>query len=140
MGMSLPGYCYFQERRHILKNFQPVLFKPYYNAGLKKIAGQCGFNSSTLTALIKSVFQLENYIMQVAESIFRSMRMLPCFLNHRHEFQLRSRCTFTSTRIEGAVYDLFDALSRYPKLIATNVSTFESEFMQFLAISYVSRR
>ena len=36
---------------HILKNFQPVLFKPYFNAGLKEIAGQCGFNSSTLTAL-----------------------------------------------------------------------------------------
>jgi len=73
--------------------------------------------------------------MQVGESIFRSM--LPCFLNHRHEFQLRSRCTFTSTCIEGAVYDLFDALSRYPKLIATNVSTLESEFMQFLSVMSV---
>jgi len=64
-------------------------------------------------------------------------------LNHRHEFQLRSRCTFTSARIEGAVYDLFDvtnepdlqnALSRYPKLIATNFSTLESEFMEFLSV------
>ena len=69
--------------------------------------------------------------------------MLLCFLNHRHEFQLRSRCTFTSARIEGAVYDLFDvtnepdlqnALSRYPKLIATNFSTLESEFMEFLSV------
>ena len=143
-GNELAWLLPFPGDWHILKNFQPVLFKPYYDAGLKEIAGQCGFNSSTLTALSQcSNWRItHNFIMQVGESIYRSM--LVCFLNHRHEFHLRSRSTFTSTRIEAAVYDLFDdvtnepdlqsALSRYPKLLASNFSTLESEFMEFLSV------
>ena len=36
---------------HTLKNYQPVLMKVYYHAGLKELAVSCGFRSSTLKSL-----------------------------------------------------------------------------------------
>ena len=36
---------------HTLKNYQPVLMKVYYHAGLKELAMSCGFRSSTLKSL-----------------------------------------------------------------------------------------
>ena len=36
---------------HILKNFQPVLMKLYYNAGLKELAQASGFQGATLKSL-----------------------------------------------------------------------------------------
>ena len=69
---------------HILKNFQPVLFKAYYDAGLKQIAEKCGFHQSTLTALSQcSNFRTtHNFLMQICEAIFQ--HMLTCFMKHRN--------------------------------------------------------
>ena len=49
--LIFPGDC------HILKNYQPILMKVYYVAGLKEIARNSGYHGSTL----KSVEQSSNY-------------------------------------------------------------------------------
>ncbi len=146
-GKELAWLLPFPGDWHILKNFQPVLFKAYYDAGLKEIAEQCGFKSSTLTALTQcSNWRItHNFIMQVGESIYRSM--LACFLNHRHDFNFSSASAFTSSRIESAIHDLFDiiekepdlqsALCAYPSLIGSNFSTLQSEFKEFLSVMSV---
>ena len=36
---------------HTLKNYQPILMKVYYNAGLRELAKSCGFRSATLKSL-----------------------------------------------------------------------------------------
>ena len=60
---------------HILKNFQPVLFKAYYHTGLKEIAEASGYKGGTLKSLENcSHFQrTHSFIVQVCEAIFTEM-------------------------------------------------------------------
>ena len=50
-GKALDKLLIFPGDWHILKNFQPVLMKLYYNAGLRELAKASGFQDATLTAL-----------------------------------------------------------------------------------------
>lgn len=100
---------------HILKNFQPVLFKAYYDAGLKDIAQKCGFKASTLTSLSQcsNLRITHNFIMQVSEAIYRCM--LATFTQHRNELDLCSFPShhFLSARIEADIADQLEDCNNF---------------------------
>ena len=50
-GKELSWLLSFPGDWHILRNIQPVLFRAYYDAGLKEISQKCGFKATTLTSL-----------------------------------------------------------------------------------------
>ncbi len=66
---------------HLLSNFQSVLMKVYFDAGLKDVAHSSGFRAETLTSLAKcSNFKRTNqFILQAWEALYR--HMLSCFLS-----------------------------------------------------------
>ena len=50
-GVALEKSIIFPGYWHLLKNFQPILIKVYYNAGLRELAKSCGFQSAILQSL-----------------------------------------------------------------------------------------
>ena len=57
-SLALEKLLIFPGDWHILKNFQPILMKVYYNAGLKELASSSGYHGATL----KSLENYTNYI------------------------------------------------------------------------------
>ena len=69
-GEQLSWLVPFPGDFHILMNYQPILSKVYFDAGLKQIALASGFRGETLTALQKcSHFKHTHYFL-----IYRGMR------------------------------------------------------------------
>ncbi len=57
---------------HILANFQPVLMKIYYYAGLKQLAQACGFRAETLRSLEKcsNFSRTHTFLLQAWQALF----------------------------------------------------------------------
>lgn len=124
-----------------------MLFKAYYDAGLKDIAQKCGFKASTLTSVSQcSNWRItHNFIMQVSETIYRCM--LVTFMQHRNELDLCSFPShhFLSARIEAAIADQLEDCSNFScpsdirgiiiaiqNMLSTDFKSLEDEFMQLV--------
>ena len=74
-GKAFENLIVFPGDWHTLKNYQPILIKVYYHAGLKELAESCGFRSTTLKSLesCSNFKRTHCFLVQVWEAIYREM-------------------------------------------------------------------
>ena len=84
-GSALSSLHIFPGDWHTLKNFQPVLMKIYYHAGLKEVAQASGYKGETLTSLENCTnFKRTNqFFLQVWQAMYLSM--ISAFLTNTHD-------------------------------------------------------
>lgn len=87
-GEELAWLLPFPGDFHILMNYQPILSKIYYDAGLKQLASASGFKGETLTALQKcSHFKhAHRFFVGAWEAIY--MHMASCFASVNEEVKV----------------------------------------------------
>ena len=79
-GEELEKLLIFPGHWHTLANYQPLLMKVYYHAGLKELAMSSGYRGETLNSLEKcSHFKrTHNFILQVWQALISKCLMHMC--------------------------------------------------------------
>ena len=108
-GSTFEQLLIFPGDWHILKNYQPVLMKAYYHAGLKQIAKESGYRAETLASLEKcSHFKRTHFfLLQVWESMLTEM--LSAFLKSNP--QQSELLTILQTNLTEAIHNGVDSHS-----------------------------
>ena len=88
---------------HILKNFQPVLMKLYYHAGLKELAQASGFQGATLKSLETSgnFKRTHNLLLQAWEALYRVMWNVYLTKHELNDLIESARCIISAS-VENA--------------------------------------
>ena len=105
---------------HLLKNFQPVLMKIFYDAGLKQPAQESGFRAETLTSLAacSNFKRTNNFLLQAQEAMFR--QLISCALAAPSDIELRKQVATTLTNsmsggdISASIKEIDTVLSSTP--------------------------
>ena len=118
---------------HTLKNFQPVLMKVYFYAGLKELAKASGYRGSTLSSLEtnRNFKRTHNFLLQVWEALYREMLRAYCTTSvatNISDVLTAARCILSTSISEN--HSPQQVMKRIRGLIEdTSVHT---NFMQFL--------
>ena len=149
-GEELSWLLPFPGDFHILKNFQPVLSKVYYDIGLKQLAMASGFRGETLTALQKcSHFKrTHNFILQSWEAIY--MHMLNTFPTRNptvadviQELHEQSACTSLPSLFQTMRVKIADVQSLFTSFVQIMAESdpnwkFWNEYVSLNALSYIA--
>ena len=121
-GSEMTKLFIFPGDWHVLKNYQPVLIKVYYNAGLKELAQTAGFRGETLKSLEKcsNFKRTHRFLLQVWQAMYRSM--IHNFLQENSQL-----LTIAATFVHNT-----DTISSVQLLEAIRVSTSHTDFIVFL--------
>ena len=101
-GPAFHNLLIFPEDWHTLKNYQPVLIKVYYSAGLEQLAKSSGYRGQTLSSLKawSNFKQTHCFRLHVWEALYREM--LHTYFTHNDQLNL----------LEAAKYILSSAIEQ----------------------------
>ena len=127
-GSTLSNVLLFPGDWHILKNFQPVLLKAYYHAGLQEIAKSSGYRAETLKSLANCSHFMRThlFLVQAWEALY--LEMVSSFLKAYPNFAELEAKLVSLTDQQMSAIDLMIAT----KHLVTQTSTFE-QFNAFVA-------
>ena len=135
---------------HILKNFQPVLSKIYFDAGLKQIAAASGHRGETLTSIQKcSHFKKTHcFILQAWEGLYVHMVQVfleanPEVLNTAGEILEQSKITGIGSAFQSSMDKLLKIRMQFSTFASEMADTdpnwkFWHEFVSLNGFSYIA--
>ncbi len=124
---------------HLLKNYQSVLMKVYYDAGLRELAEAAGFRGETLTSLSKcsNFKRTHHFLLQSWEALYR--HMLSCYVTDSSEGDSDiDILSVVRDRLVECDLECLSAKSYVPLLGVTGNSTVQDNALQQKFLSYLS--
>ena len=129
-GSALSNVLIFPGDWHILKNYQPVLMKAWYHAGLKDIARATGYRAETLKSLknCSHFVRTHSFLIQVWEALY--LELISAFLSAKpqfHDIKAKLQCLLHQHRNGSSPVEL---LSHVQELVSE--TTIMNEFNTFI--------